>query len=82
MAQDVIVIGGGIVGVSTAIHLLRRGRSVLLVDKNTPGRETSFGNAGIIQREGVGKVRCRRSEGGLLTRWRCVRVALTSRQLQ
>ncbi|MEQ8447753.1 MAG: FAD-binding oxidoreductase [Pelagibacterium sp.] len=53
MAQDVIVIGGGIVGVSTAIHLLRRGRSVLLVDKNTPGRETSFGNAGIIQREGV-----------------------------
>ncbi len=53
MAQDVIVIGAGIVGVSTAIHLLRRGRSVLLIDKNAPGRETSFGNAGIIQREGV-----------------------------
>ncbi|RDE08300.1 NAD(P)/FAD-dependent oxidoreductase [Pelagibacterium lacus] len=53
MDQDVLVIGAGIVGVATAIHLLRRGRSVLLIDKNAPGRETSFGNAGIIQREGV-----------------------------
>jgi D-amino-acid dehydrogenase len=53
MKYDVIVLGAGIVGVSTAIHLLRRGRSVLLGDKNAPGRETSFGNAGIIQREGV-----------------------------
>lgn len=53
MDQDVIVIGAGIVGISTAIHLTRRGRSVLLIDKNEPGRETSYGNAGIIQREGV-----------------------------
>lgn len=53
MKYDVIVLGAGIVGVSTAIHLTRRGRSVLLVDKREPGRETSFGNAGIIQREGV-----------------------------
>lgn len=51
--DDVIILGAGIVGVSTAIHLLRRGRSVTLIDKNAPGRETSFGNAGIIQREGV-----------------------------
>lgn len=51
--SDVIILGAGIVGVSTGIHLLRRGRSVTLIDKNAPGRETSFGNAGIIQREGV-----------------------------
>ncbi|ODT69406.1 MAG: amino acid dehydrogenase [Pelagibacterium sp. SCN 63-23] len=51
--SDVIILGAGIVGVATGIHLLRRGRSVTLVDKNEPGRETSFGNAGIIQREGV-----------------------------
>jgi D-amino-acid dehydrogenase len=51
--DDVIILGAGIVGVATGIHLLRRGRSVTLVDKNQPGRETSFGNAGIIQREGV-----------------------------
>jgi D-amino-acid dehydrogenase len=50
---DVIVLGAGIVGVSTAIHLQRRGRSVLLLDRREPGRETSFGNAGIIQKEGV-----------------------------
>ena len=50
---DVIVLGAGIVGVSVAIHLRRRGRSVLLLDRQAPGRETSFGNAGIIQREGV-----------------------------
>jgi len=50
---DIIVLGAGIVGVSVAIHLQRRGHSVLLVDRREPGRETSFGNAGIIQREGV-----------------------------
>jgi D-amino-acid dehydrogenase len=51
--DDVIILGAGIVGVAAGIHLLRRGRSVTLIDKNQPGRETSFGNAGIIQREGV-----------------------------
>src|SRR5215217_1360365 len=51
--SDVIIVGAGIVGVATGIHLLRRGRSVTLIDKNQPGRETSYGNAGIIQREGV-----------------------------
>src|SRR5215467_4368836 len=53
MTQDAIVLGAGIVGVSTAIHLQRRGRQVTLVDRRDPGRETSFGNAGLIQREGV-----------------------------
>ena len=48
-----IVLGAGIVGVCVAIHLQRRGRDVLLVDRTAPGRETSYGNAGIIQREGV-----------------------------
>lgn len=52
-ASDVIVLGAGIVGIATGIHLLRRGRGVTLIDKREPGRETSFGNAGIIQREGV-----------------------------
>ena len=51
--SDVIVLGAGIVGVCVAIHLQRRGRNVLLLDRKLPGRETSYGNAGIIQREGV-----------------------------
>lgn len=50
---DTVVLGGGIVGVSIAVHLQQRGRSVALVDRKRPGNETSFGNAGLIQREGV-----------------------------
>ncbi|AVA20409.1 NAD(P)/FAD-dependent oxidoreductase [Rhizobium sp. LEGMi198b] len=53
MTKDAIVLGAGIVGISTAIHLQRRGRQVILVDRKAPGKETSFGNAGLIQREGV-----------------------------
>jgi D-amino-acid dehydrogenase len=50
---DVIVLGAGVVGVSTAIQLQRFGMKVALVDRRDPGEETSFGNSGIIQREGV-----------------------------
>lgn len=53
MKFDTVVLGAGIIGVSVAIHLQMRGRSVAIVDLTTPGRETSFGNAGLIQREGV-----------------------------
>lgn len=53
MKFDTIVLGAGIVGVSVAVHLQKRGRSVALVDLTQPGNETSFGNAGLIQREGV-----------------------------
>lgn len=53
MARDIIVLGAGMVGVSIAWHLARRGHSVTLIDRREPGRETSFGNAGIIQREAV-----------------------------
>ena len=41
------------VGASTALHLVKRGRSVVLVDRRGAGEETSYGNTGIIQREGV-----------------------------
>lgn len=51
-STDVLVLGAGIVGVSVALHLQRRGRSVVLVDRREPGRETSYGNAGLIQRDG------------------------------
>ena len=50
---DVMVLGAGMAGVSAALHLQQRGRSVLLIDRRGPGEETSYGNAGIIQREGV-----------------------------
>ncbi len=49
---DAIVLGAGIVGVSTAIHLQLRGYKVLLLDRQEPGDGTTYGNAGIIEREG------------------------------
>ena len=53
MKSDVAVLGAGIVGVSTALHLQARGRSVTLIDRRGPGEETSYGNAGLIERSSV-----------------------------
>ncbi|MFC4276208.1 NAD(P)/FAD-dependent oxidoreductase [Achromobacter aloeverae] len=50
---DILVLGAGIVGVSVAVHLQSRGRAVALIDRRGPGQETSHGNGGLIQREGV-----------------------------
>jgi D-amino-acid dehydrogenase len=50
---DAIVLGAGIIGICVALHLQKRGRSVALVDRRGGAEETSFGNAGLIQREGV-----------------------------
>ncbi len=53
MKADAVVLGAGIVGISVALHLQKRGRSVVLLDRRGAAEETSFGNAGLIQREGV-----------------------------
>lgn len=46
---DAIVLGAGIVGVSVAAHLAKRGLSVALIDRAGLGEQTSYGNAGIIE---------------------------------
>lgn len=46
---DAIVLGAGIVGVATALHLARHGLAVALIDRRGPGEETSYGNTGIIE---------------------------------
>lgn len=48
---QVIVLGAGMVGVSTALALQDRGADVLLVDRNGIGRAASYGNGGAIQTE-------------------------------
>jgi D-amino-acid dehydrogenase len=54
LQADVAVLGAGMVGVSAALHLQERGRSVILIDRNeTAGSETSYGNAGLIERSSV-----------------------------
>ena len=47
-SSEVIVVGAGIVGVSTAIWLQRSGLTVSLIDRKPPASETSYGNAGIL----------------------------------
>ncbi|MCC7080515.1 MAG: FAD-binding oxidoreductase [Burkholderiales bacterium] len=51
--MDVAVLGAGMVGVCVALHLQKRGRAVALIDRRGAAEETSFGNAGMIQREAV-----------------------------
>lgn len=46
---DVIVVGGGIHGCSTALHCAMRGLSVLLLEKDYPGRHASGVNAGGVR---------------------------------
>jgi D-amino-acid dehydrogenase len=53
MKTDVAVLGAGMVGICVALHLQGRGRSVVLLDRRGAAEETSFGNGGLIQREGV-----------------------------
>ncbi|MEM9637345.1 MAG: FAD-dependent oxidoreductase, partial [Pseudomonadota bacterium] len=48
MPQKIIVIGAGIVGVSTGIWLRRFGADVTLIDRAPPGQGTSYGNAGVL----------------------------------
>src|SRR6202451_4531893 len=50
LKADILVLGAGMVGVSAALHLQKRGRDVILVDRHDlAGEETSFGNAGVIE---------------------------------
>ncbi|WP_051482751.1 NAD(P)/FAD-dependent oxidoreductase [Thioalkalivibrio sp. HK1] len=51
-AVDVVVIGGGIVGVSTAWFLARRGVRVALIDKGRIAAEQSSRNWGWIRQQG------------------------------
>ena len=48
MTKHVIVIGAGIVGVSSAIWLKRFGHDVTIIDRDGPGQGTSYGNAGLL----------------------------------
>jgi sarcosine oxidase subunit beta len=49
VTADVIVIGGGIHGCSTALHLMMRGVKVVVLEKDYPGRHSSGVNAGGVR---------------------------------
>lgn len=50
---DVAVIGGGMVGLASAIALRERGLDVVLLDPGEARARTSFGNAGVISRGSI-----------------------------
>jgi sarcosine oxidase subunit beta len=49
---DVIIVGGGLMGASTALFLRRRGRSVILLERGQVGSQASGVNFGNVRRQG------------------------------
>ncbi len=47
-ADDVLIIGGGVIGVAAAYFLTKAGRSVTLIDKGEIASGSSYGNAGLL----------------------------------
>jgi len=47
---DAAVVGGGVCGLSTALHLVRRGLSVVVLERYAPGAGASSRNAGFLMR--------------------------------
>jgi glycine oxidase len=45
---DVIIVGGGIIGLSLSIALRKRGATVLIVERGEPGREASHAAGGML----------------------------------
>ena len=48
MKRDIIIIGAGIMGLTTAYKLLKAGRKVTIIDESDITDSTSFGNAGLL----------------------------------
>ncbi|HWY23825.1 MAG TPA: FAD-dependent oxidoreductase, partial [Nevskia sp.] len=46
--SDVLILGGGVIGLSCALFLLRAGRGVTLLDQGVVGHGSSRGNCGTI----------------------------------
>src|SRR3954462_5521741 len=47
--KEILIIGGGVVGLSTAYYCLQRGHQVTVLDRGGPEDENcSYGNAGMI----------------------------------
>ena len=47
-SRSIAILGAGIVGLSTALELQRRGYDVTLVERHQKMRNASYGNAGVV----------------------------------
>ncbi len=52
ISADVVIVGGGLMGTTTAFFLARRGVSVVVVERGLVGRQASGTNFGAVRRQG------------------------------
>lgn len=48
MSQNIVIIGGGIAGATSAYELNKKGHNVTIIDRGDLSDNTSFGNAGLL----------------------------------
>lgn len=46
--SDILIVGGGIIGLMCAYYLVKEGKSVVIIDKNKSSQACSHGNCGLI----------------------------------
>ena len=46
--SDVLILGGGVIGLASALYLLKAGATVRILEQGTPGCGSSHGNCGTI----------------------------------
>ncbi|MEX0297994.1 MAG: NAD(P)/FAD-dependent oxidoreductase, partial [Kordiimonas sp.] len=51
--KNIVIVGAGVIGLACAVRLTNAGHKVTLIDKDEPGKGTSFGNAGHIATEQI-----------------------------
>jgi len=51
--SDVLIIGGGIIGLACAYYLMKEGRKVRLIEQATIGNGASHGNCGLVYTSGL-----------------------------
>lgn len=47
-SSDIVIIGAGVIGLTSAWYLSKAGANVLVLDQSEPGRESSWAGAGIL----------------------------------
>lgn len=52
MKKDIVIIGGGVIGLMIAYHMYKQGIKATIIEKNDITDGTSFGNAGLVSFKG------------------------------